>query len=173
MKQLLILRHAESRSGFPGTDDHEWPLTARGRAAASNVGTSLLAHDLLPQLTICSDALRATSTADGLREASDATGELIITRELYLAEASTYIDLLQELPDRWLRVMVIGHNPGLEELLVILTGEQRTFYPATLAEVCLPAERWLDITHDTAQLGSYWPKCPLGPSPPGPMPVTR
>ena len=69
--------------------------------------------------------------------------------------------------------MVIGHNPGLEELLVLLTGEKRTFHPVTLAEVLLPAERWLDITHDTAQLGNYWPKCPLGPSPPGPMPVTR
>jgi phosphohistidine phosphatase len=158
VKQLLILRHAESGSVPPGLDDHDRPLTQRGRDAASRVGRLLLAHDLLPQRIICSDAVRTQTTADLMREVIDNTGELIITHKLYLADASNVIDLLSEQPDGCDRVMVIGHNPGLEDLLEQLTHKRRPFYAATLAEVRLGAESWLDIEQGGAVLDNYWPK---------------
>ena len=158
MKQLLILRHAASSSAPPGGDDHDRPLTQRGRDAASRVGRLLLAQDLLPERILCSDAVRTQATADLLHEAIDNIGELIITPRLYLADASSTIDLLLEQPASCDSVMVVGHNPGLEDLLEQLTHARRPFYAATLAEVRLGTESWLDIEHAGAFLGNYWPE---------------
>jgi len=157
VKQLLILRHAESNGVPPGLDDHDRPLTRRGREAASRVGQLLLAQDLLPERILCSDAVRTQTTADLLREAIENTGEMIITPKLYLADAPSAIDLLLEQPASCDRILLIGHNPGLEDLLEQLTGTRRPFYAATLAEVRFSEGSWLDIEHAGACLGNYWP----------------
>jgi len=162
VKQLLILRHADSSSNLRGLEDHERPLNERGIAAASHVGRLLLENDLLPERILCSDAVRASSTAELLRETSGYTGEVSFTPKLYLAEASVYLDLLAQLPDSYRRVMVIGHNPGLEQLQAMLTGERQSFFTASLAELRSPAECWADLTLSQSQLGNFWVQHPVG-----------
>ena len=122
VKTLLILRHAKSSWDDSALDDHERPLNSRGKRDAPRIAR--LAHDegLIPELILSSDAVRAHLTAEAM---ADATGaELLLDARLYHA---TVADILALIPtvvrDEAATVMIVGHNPGLEELVALLTGE--------------------------------------------------
>ena len=157
MKTLLILRHAKSSWRELGLSDHDRPLNKRGKRDAPRIGSLLSREDLLPDLIISSTAVRARKTAQLVMEASGYDGELRLEGDLYAAEPQAYVDILQALPDEIGRVMVVGHNPGLEELLEQLTGDAESLPTAALAQVSLNLEAWQDLDEDTqASLIHLW-----------------
>lgn len=145
MKTLLILRHAKSSWKDETLPDHERPLNKRGKQSAPLMGELIRREGLLPDLILCSTAKRARQTADLVAEASAYQGEIQHSRELYAAPPQAYLQALSQLEDQYERVMVVGHNPGLEELLQALTGEMQPLPTAALAQVDLPIESWAEL----------------------------
>jgi len=145
MKTVLILRHAKSSWKHPDLDDHDRPLNKRGLRDAPRMGRLIEEAGLVPELICSSSATRALTTARRVAEACGYDGELRVVPELYLAAPETYVDVLAALPDGLERVMLVGHNPGMADLVATLTGGEERFPTAALAHVRLSAERWDDL----------------------------
>ena len=142
MKRLLVLRHAKSDWGDLSLDDWERPLSPRGLRDAPRVGAMLRTHALVPDLIVTSDAVRARTTAQAVAEAAGYHRDLVVDPRLYLAKPADLLAVLHELPEDSARAMIVGHNPGLEDLIVALTGEHHDLPTATLAQLALPIDRW-------------------------------
>lgn len=145
MKTLLILRHAKSSWKHEDLADHDRPLKKRGKRDATRVGLFLAEQELVPHLIISSTAKRARKTAKRVAKACVYEGEIVLERALYRSGPMGYIRVLQGLDDDYHRVLVIGHNPGFEVLLEVLTGETRWLPTAALAHVGLPVDRWAEV----------------------------
>lgn len=157
MKTLLVLRHAKSSWKHPELADHDRPLNKRGKQDAPRIGALLRAEDLIPDLIISSTAVRARATAAAVSEASGYTGEIKLTRALYAAAPEAYLEVLRGLPDEYGRVMVVGHNPGLAELVEMLTGEAEAMPSGALARLTLPVQRWRALNETTeGELIGVW-----------------
>ena len=133
MKTLLILRHAKSGWDDPDLPDHDRPLTERGKKDAKRIGQLLLERGLVPDQIISSTAKRARKTASKVAKACGYAGEVEMTNRLYLASPLQIIEVLREVGDECSTVLVVAHNPGLEELLGQLTGHPEPMSTATLS----------------------------------------
>ena len=160
MKTLLILRHAKSSWKEPGLDDHDRPLNKRGKRDGPRMGRLLHEKHLLPDVVISSSATRALHTTRLALSAAQCDVEPIVTPELYLAQPLEYVRLLAGLDDGLERAMVVGHNPGVEDLVMLLTGADETMPTAALACVELQVERWSDLRAKPVHrlLGLWRPK---------------
>ncbi len=151
MVRLYILRHAKSSWKTGGLDDFHRPLNARGRKAAPAMGNYMQQHGILPDLILCSAAVRARETLDLIIASLDGEPAVEIDEGLYLAGAGTLLDRLRRLGDEPESVMVIGHNPGLHDLALSLAipGEQQipvAKYPTgALTELKFAGRSWTDI----------------------------
>jgi phosphohistidine phosphatase len=114
--RLYVLRHAKSSWDEPGLDDHERPLAPRGRRAVKLIAEYVREHEIAPALVLCSTARRAQETL----EAVHPTGEVLIEREIYGASCSELIERLRQVPEATPSVMLIGHNPALQVLVLRL-----------------------------------------------------
>jgi phosphohistidine phosphatase len=146
MKTVLLLRHAKSSWDHLGLSDRERPLNKRGKRQAPEMGKLIYAENLTPDLILSSPARRACKTAEAVAKNCGYDGEIEQIDDFYPGEPADYLRVLSELPDGVRRVMVVGHNPGLEELLWVLGGENRTLSTAALAQVELPLESWQELT---------------------------
>lgn len=157
MKELLILRHAKSSWAGGTLSDHERPLQARGERDAPRIGRLLQEEGLLPDLIITSTARRARETASLAAAAVGYEGEVEETGSFYHASPSAYLARLRTLPADVKRVLVIGHNPGMEELIEMLTGAEERFPTAALARVALPITSWEKLRgHTKGELLNLW-----------------
>ena len=148
MKTLLLMRHAKSSWKQPDLPDHERPLNKRGKKDAPLIGSLIKEKELVPQKMMISSAVRAAETAKMLQDTSGFSGELECLDSFYLAEPNVYLEPLQSLPDEIERVMVIGHNPGLEGLLQILSGQILPLTAGEVAHLVLPIEHWNEVSLD-------------------------
>jgi phosphohistidine phosphatase len=149
MKTLLVLRHAKSSWNDPALVDHERPLNKRGRRDAPRMGALVREHGLIPDVVISSDAVRARLTAEAVAEAARYAGEILLDPHLYLACPADILSLLPKVRENPKTVMIVGHNPGLEELVEQLTGERQHLPTAALAQIDLPIEQWRDLKLST------------------------
>jgi phosphohistidine phosphatase len=158
VKTLLILRHAKSAWGDAALDDHERPLNARGRRDASRVGDLLRNLGLIPDVIMTSDAVRAHTTALAVAEAAGYAADVLSDPLLYLASPDGIRAVLQTVPDANARsVMIVGHNPGLEDLLEEFTGESQHLPTAALAQLTLSIGSWPELDTSTrATLANFW-----------------
>ena len=146
MKTLLVLRHAKSSWDDPALDDHERPLNARGERDAPRMGRLVRKKRLPVELIISSDALRAGLTAQAMADATGYRGQLLMDSRLYHASAAEILAVLRStVEDNVTTVMIVGHNPGLEDLVAQLTGEPAGLTTAALAQIELPIDRWPDL----------------------------
>lgn len=161
MLTLLILRHAKAGSDRPGLRDIDRPLAPRGREAAPLMGRFIAAHDMEPDLILCSSAKRTRETLDLARAELMTAPEIIFTEDLYLAEPEEIRAVILARAGSHKRVMVIGHNPGVQELALELAGAGRrsdleairTKFPtAGLAVLNFTATRWAEATPKTGIL---------------------
>lgn len=153
MKTLLILRHAKSSWGDPSLADHERPLNARGKRDAPRMGRLARDERLGPDLIISSDAVRARLTAEAMAEAIGYRRQILLDARLYHASPAEILAALRRaVQDDVSTVMIVGHNPGLEELVAQLTGEPEDFPTAALARIDLPIDSWSDL--DTTTRGT-------------------
>jgi phosphohistidine phosphatase len=149
MKTLLLLRHAKSSWKDTDLDDHDRPLNKRGKRDAPRMGRLLRAHDLLPDLILSSTAKRCRKTAEHVIAQSGYRGETRITGELYEADAAKLRNVAAQVADSRNRLLMIAHNPGLEELLGALAGTYTPLTTAALAHLELSIDAWSDFTGQT------------------------
>lgn len=146
-KRLAILRHAKSDWGDPGLTDFDRPLNARGRAAAAVVGRAIEQRDIRFDAVVSSPAARTRETLELVGLAGSARWD----EGLYLAGLKTLLGIIRGLPDTAQSALIVGHNPGLQELVLALapTGSSGfreqvlgKFPTAALALLEIEAERW-------------------------------
>ena len=162
MKRVYLLRHAKSSWKDDSVADRDRPLAGRGRRAAKAMAGHLEAGEIRPDLVLCSPARRARETLELVEGAFGDRVEARLDAALYGATESELLARLTELPDKVGSVMLIGHNPGLEELALALASDgeglarMREKYPtAALATIDLPAERWSAIERGSGELVGY------------------
>jgi phosphohistidine phosphatase len=160
MKSVLILRHAKSSWKDPDTEDHERPLNKRGKSDAFTMGNLLKNGCLQPDLIISSTAKRARSTAKRVAESLGYKGKIILDRSVYEAEPMAYINILRHLPDEYTRVLIVGHNPGVEELVSMSTGKEHVMPTCSLAHVQFSVNSWnqLNFKSRGMLLGAWQPR---------------
>lgn len=121
MRQLLILRHAKSSWDDPQLSDHARPLNARGRKSADAMRHAMRELGLAPDLVLVSSARRTLQTLETL-EPWDEQPLIEPMDQLYLADASQLLGVLREVSETVRAVLLIGHNPGLHDLAMLLVG---------------------------------------------------
>jgi phosphohistidine phosphatase len=157
MKSVLLLRHAKSSWKHPDLNDQDRPLNKRGKRDAPIMGRLLKRKDLVPNIIISSTAIRARSTAEALAKASGYKGEIILNKSLYAARPEAYLGLMRDLSVQYVRVLIVGHNPGLEELVEMLTGEIHLIPTCSLAHVKFRVGKWSDIDNKIkGQVADIW-----------------
>lgn len=141
-KRLLILRHAKSSWSDERISDHDRPLNHRGESDALRLGAELVDLGRIPDRIICSTARRAADTAERLIRTPELPREIEFRQELYLAPADVYLRVISEFSQETRLPLIIGHNPGLEELLRHLTGKLVPLGTANLIELELNLSSW-------------------------------
>ena len=164
MKVLYLLRHAKSSWKDPALDDFDRPLNKRGKQAGKLMGKHLNRDGVRPHLILCSAAERARMTL-GL-VAGELGGEIPteIEDDLYMAGPEEMVRRLAHVDDSVASVMMIGHNPGIEHLAVILTGDgdgvswqrMNEKYPtAALAVLTFDISTWRRIEPGSGTLTAF------------------
>lgn len=164
MKTLYLLRHAKSSWDDPGLKDEERPLNERGFRAATVMGLYFAQCGFRPDVILCSTARRALETLDQVRPRLAGKPALTIDREIYRADSAALLKMVRDLPETANSVLIVGHNPALEEFGLSLTGsgpkELRAAmaekYPtAALALLALPQQPWAETDWKAAELRNF------------------
>ena len=157
MKTILLLRHAKSSWKDAGQTDHARPLNKRGLRDAPRMGRLIAEQNLTPNLIVSSSAVRAMHTAKAVAEAIDSLAPLVEEDELYLASPRAYIDTARYLEESFQRILFVGHNPGISELINALTGCDTVMPTAALAQIELPINQWNRLSRQTeGRLVALW-----------------
>jgi phosphohistidine phosphatase len=163
-RRLLLLRHAKSSWADPHLDDHDRPLNPRGRRAAEALRVHFAEEGLAPDLVLCSTAQRAAATWAAIAPACSRGTIVDHDGDLYGAGAGDLLGRLRTLPDVIGSVLVVGHNPGLEDLAVALSGSSEAglyerlvtkFPTAALASLAVPVP-WSALSGGGAHLSGLW-----------------
>lgn len=159
MKRLLLLRHGPAGGKASGGNDRERPLTPDGRRAVEAMALRLRTAGASADLALCSTALRARETLDILF-AEQPRPAVELEDALYLADSRSLLRRLRELPADARSVLVIGHNPGLQELATALAGQGGAAiaagFPAAGAAVFDVQGAWSDLAPANCRLGAFY-----------------
>ena len=145
MKTLYVLRHGKAAPEAEAQSDHERELTSRGRSEVRQAAHHLRKRPTAPSLILASTAARARQTAEACVAALP-DAKLVLLDELYLAEPSSYLAELAESAEPHAAVMVVGHNPGLEALIYVLTERSEHLATASLVEIELEVASWSELS---------------------------
>lgn len=135
MKTLYVLRHGQAVREDQASSDYERLLTPRGEAEARQAAAHLRQRPEVPSLIVTSSASRARQTADVCLAALPPATQLVALDDLYLAEPASYLAALAAGADPHEAVLVVGHNPGLEALVSVLTTRSEHLATASLVEI--------------------------------------
>jgi phosphohistidine phosphatase len=152
MKTLLLLRHAKSSWKNPELKDFDRPLNKRGLKAAPLVGALMRERKLSPDLIISSPAVRARMTAALVAESGGLQTELRYDERIYEAEVPALVKVVSQIDEAAATVAIVGHNPGLQELLKFLTDEEHEFPTGALALVSLKLDKWSNVGQHSGRL---------------------
>jgi phosphohistidine phosphatase len=159
---LYLIRHAKSSWSDPTLPDQERPLARRGRRDAKRIAKHLLRLGIMPELVLCSPTQRTRETLELVRPALGTTATVRLEAELYAASAETLLERLRAVPEEVASVMLIGHNPGLHDLALLLASAgtelerlEAKFPTAALATLTLPRATWRRLSQADAVLAAY------------------
>jgi len=130
MRTLYLLRHAKSSWADPALGDHDRPLNARGLEACGRLAQYFRREGVAPELVLCSTAERTRATLHGIFPGLPVPLDVRYEPALYLAEARAILTQLQAVPATVGKVMVIGHNPGLEDFAALILADEKSDNPA-------------------------------------------
>ena len=152
MKNLLVMRHAKS-DWSQQADDFDRPLNKRGRGDLPHVARMLgTVESGLPDLVISSSSQRARETATGVVQALGSHVDILLRDSLYLAGAGAIRQALGGAGKDADSVLLIGHNPGLEEWIAQLCGARVRLPTAAVAHLLLAVDAWSEVGDDCGQL---------------------
>lgn len=164
MKSLYLLRHVKSSWNDESLDDFDRPLAPRGVKAAPRVAKRMMAEGWVPDVVLCSAARRAVETLELITPVLGLDGSARIDRDLYLAEPEIMLQRLRGVPDTAASVLMIGHNPGAEDLARRLCGDGRQKavrrlhkkYPTgAVAVLTFATDSWAQVTEGTGYLEAF------------------
>ena len=119
---ITLVRHAKSSWKIAGQSDHDRELSGRGKRDAPIMADRLVARNCIPDLILCSSAVRTQQTARVLLDAFGMDGDSMrLSRHLYLCSPETLLEQLASVEESYWHVMIIGHNPGLEDLSTLMS----------------------------------------------------
>jgi len=154
MKTLLLLRHAKSDWDDSSQRDFDRPLASRGLRDAPTIGNALRKRSPLPELIISSPAARAKATVEAVVTAAKLTTRLQFDEAIYGATSAELLKLIRRLPDNSSCALLVGHNPGFEDLVGRLTGSPERMPTAALACVEFLIDHWEDVEDGRGRLVS-------------------
>lgn len=160
MKTLTLLRHAKSGWDDPVARDFDRPLNAKGHRAAATIGRNLRAMGLVFDHVVASPAVRVVETLAGVEDGYGAALSPVWDRRIYLASAGTLIDAIHDLPDDADDALLAGHNPGLEDVVLLLAAAEGAlrreveskFPTGSVAVLSFDIPSWGDITESGGTL---------------------
>jgi len=158
VRLLLVLRHAAAAGKSIG-EDRDRPLTPEGRRAAQSIGRRLKSDGLAPDHILCSPAQRARETLAAIGTSLDALPPTDFDETLYLADPVTLLGHIHAVPAETHCLLLIGHNPGLEELVRALAGSSssalRSGLPAAGLVIFEISAAWAGLSRPTARLADF------------------
>ena len=161
-RTLVLVRHGKSSWDYD-VDDHERPLSGRGRRDAEALGRFLSQRSMRADLVLCSTAMRTKQTWDYAKAGGAAAGEIQYLREIYHAWVPELLTMIREVPDEIHTLLVLGHAPGIPDLVEHLcvrtespdwTQMDSKFPTSALAIVNVPGP-WAELGKDRAELASF------------------
>lgn len=168
MKRLLLLRHAKAIPGTTKSGDHARPLNERGKLDAPRMGIAMQHKRYLPDRVLCSTAKRTLQTWEHVAPELDGKPEVVVVDELYLAPWKIIANLVRAQPKSANVVLVVGHNPGLEESARALARKPQTdderkrldtliekFPTSALAVIDFDAETWSEVVSGAGVLTDF------------------
>lgn len=166
MKRLLLLRHGKAEGS--AADDAHRALISRGEKDSQRMGRFLRDDVYIPELVLCSNATRTRQTLDLLLPEIGARPKIEYLSELYLAEPEAILALVRRAPDKCASVMVVGHNPGLEQCALALAAMplekklrkryevmDEKFPTCALAVIDFDVPKWADVTPGRGELDAF------------------
>jgi len=154
MLTLSLLRHAKSSWDDPGARDFDRPLARRGEEAAPRMGAFMAQHKIVPDLILCSPAVRARQTLDLVLPELPGTPTVEYEEAFYLAAPKVLLERVRKIDAKVTHVMIVGHDPGMQGLAVDLAGAgdpellaalARKFPTAGLAVIRFKAREWRKV----------------------------
>ncbi len=165
MKTLILLRHAKSGWDDPVARDFDRPLNAKGKRAAQRIGAYMREHQLGFDHVLASPAVRVVETLEGVAEGYGETLAPQWDKRMYLASAPSLLDVIQESNDGYDHLLLAGHNPGLEDLVLLLVPDdpddlardqvEEKFPTASIAEISFAVDRWEDVQPNGGELARF------------------
>ena len=161
-RALILVRHAKSSWKFD-VDDHDRPLSGRGRRDAEAIGRVLTAHELQPDLVLCSTATRTRETWSGAVSVGASAAEVVFERGIYHAWVPELVSLLRQTPDAVSTLLMLGHAPGIPDLVEHLCERTDSadwarlddkFPTSGLVVIKVPGP-WSEIGKARAELASF------------------
>lgn len=162
-KQLLLVRHGKSEWGNAHLPDFERPLNPRGHRNAPEMASRLAFKDLIPQFIVSSPATRAITTARHFSQVWEIpTDHLQQEQEIYEADPTTLLKIVNNLDDKYSRIALFGHNPGFTDFVNYLTGAGIYNIPTCgTVLISFNTDNWKEISHSTGTLTDFdYPKSP-------------
>lgn len=166
MRRLLLLRHAKAEPGGPEQEDHDRALAGRGLSDAAAMARYLKKQGYAPSRILCSTSLRTVQTVEPVLAAMTAPLDRLAT--LYLAPPGRIVALAQDAADADTALMIVGHNPGLEQCASLLARDpvrpkeqhrhdvmEEKFPTAALAVLDFEIARWKDLSPGTGKLVDF------------------
>jgi|SRR5215470_3695651 len=142
MLTLYLLRHAKSSWDDASQPDFERPLANRGRKACATIGEFIQEKGIDFNLVLVSTAVRTRETIELIKERAKFRGEVRYDERIYEATVSQLLEIIAQVDNERASVLLVGHNPGIEELLALLTGAQEHVTTANFAKIKLKATKW-------------------------------
>jgi len=164
MRRLLLLRHAKAERSRAGEGDHERPLAARGRDDAPKLGAYLVRHAFMPNLVVVSTSARTRETWELAATAFEDLPQVKFDERIYEAGPQAILKVIQEIGSEIGTLLVIGHNPGLQELaaLLVAVGDsdalrrlKEEFPTAALAVINFMVEDWNRVHQRAGRLEHF------------------
>jgi phosphohistidine phosphatase len=155
-KHLLIMRHAKAERDPERWEDYDRPLNARGRRDAPAMGRWLQRQSFFVDEIFSSPALRTRETAERVAEQLEFKGTISLPKPLYEGSSKTYLAQIRLCPASARTLLIVGHNPALEELVELLSGEWLTLKTAAIAHLRFAENDWSAASSNSFELIDDW-----------------
>jgi phosphohistidine phosphatase len=162
VRTIILLRHGKSSWSDPTLSDVDRPLAPRGERASRRIAKYLRRKRIRPALVLCSPSLRTRQTLEAIEPSLGKGCSVELVPELYAASERELLERLRALPESATSVMLIGHNPGLQQLALVLASRgadraklEQKFPTAALATLIVDSDSWAALRPGEAELINY------------------
>jgi phosphohistidine phosphatase len=156
MKKLLLIRHSKAEKDT-SVKDIDRPLKYIGIQDAAFMADKLKDNSQIPQIIVTSPALRTKTTAEIFADHLSLP-DPEINKAIYEASQQALLRVINKLPDQYNFIALVGHNPGIAQILYYLTGEAKEVHTSTVALIDLDTNDWASVSGDTGKLVYFsWP----------------